>query len=462
MLESMLMACEISRRRARRACHTPGVDITLRPVDRGASSPTSSRATGIAFGNTDDSEFAWATSLELDRTLAAFDGTTIVATAAAFSFELTVPGHALVPTAGVTMVGVHPTHRRRGLLVRMMEEQLADVAARAEPLAVLTACESAIYGRFGYGLATFSTFWTLRTEGTTFAHPSTAGGQFRLLDPATALTVVPALYDAARKRHVGEVTRSAKWFEHVFGERPERQRSPDRVHRGARIRRRPRRRVRARTGSRTPGRVGSPRTRSRSSICTESTTRSKPRCGSSSSTSTRRAREGHRPTDRRVPAVAARRSPPPPDHAGHRPPLGAGRRSRLPRSPRARTRSDDRIVIELTDPFLPGNEGRWSIDGTGDGAEVQRTDADADLALSAPELGGLYLGGVSATTLARCRPDRELVPGSRSRGPTASSTTTPRAVVPHRLLDQACARPSDLSWAIASMGPGSTSLSSAR
>ena len=118
------------------------------------------------------------------------------------------------------MVGVHPTHRRRGLLVRMMEEQLADVAARAEPLAVLTASESAIYGRFGYGLATFSTFWTLRTEGTTFARPSTAGGQFRLLDPATALTVVPPLFDAVRKRHVGEVTRSAKWFEHVFGDRP--------------------------------------------------------------------------------------------------------------------------------------------------------------------------------------------------------------------------------------------------
>ena len=64
------------------------------------------------------------------------------------------------------------------------------------------------------------TFWTLRTEGTTFARPSTAGGQFRLLDPATALTVVPPLFDAARKRHVGEVTRSAKWFEHIFGDRP--------------------------------------------------------------------------------------------------------------------------------------------------------------------------------------------------------------------------------------------------
>ena len=119
------------------------------------------------------------------------------------------------------MVGVRPTHRRQGLLVRMMEEQLADVAARSEPLAVLTASETAIYGRFGYGLATFSSFWSLRTEGTTFVRPSTAGGQFRLLDPATALTVVPPIYDAARKQRVGEVTRSAQWFEHTFGNRPD-------------------------------------------------------------------------------------------------------------------------------------------------------------------------------------------------------------------------------------------------
>ena len=162
------MACKIERRGAEADCNTPLMDLPLRPVTEGEL-PDFGRATGVAFGNTDDDEFAWITSLEADRTLAVFDDTAIVATAAAFSFELTVPGHALVPTAGVTMVGVHPTHRRRGLLVRMMEEQLADVAERSEPLAVLTASESAIYGRFGYGLATFSTFWTLPTEGTTFA-----------------------------------------------------------------------------------------------------------------------------------------------------------------------------------------------------------------------------------------------------------------------------------------------------
>jgi predicted acetyltransferase len=77
--------------------------------------------------------------------------------------------------------------------------------------------------------------------------------------------------------------------------------------------------------------------------------------------------------------------------------------------------SDDQLVVDLTDPFLPANEGRWSIAGAGDGAEVRRTDADADLALSAPDLGALYLGGVSATTLRRADRITELVPGAIER-----------------------------------------------
>ena len=123
--------------------------------------------------------------------------------------------------------------------------------------------------------------------------------------------------------------------------------------------------------------------------------------------------------------------------------------------------SDDRLVIDLTDPFLPANEGRWSIAGSGDGAEVRRTDADPDLALSAPELGALYLGGVSATTLAARRPDHGARARARSSGPTASSPPPPRrGAAP--ISERSYRSTSDLSCMIASMGPGSTSLSSAR
>ena len=83
---------------------------------------------------------------------AAFDGDAIVGGAGVFPFELSIPGGPL-PCAGVTVVGVLPTHRRRGILDRMMRAQLADVRERGEPLAALWASEETIYGRFGYGLA---------------------------------------------------------------------------------------------------------------------------------------------------------------------------------------------------------------------------------------------------------------------------------------------------------------------
>ena len=75
--------------------------------------------------------------------------------AGVFPFGLTVPGGAL-PCAGVTVVGVLPSHRRRGLLRRMMDAQLRDVRERGEPIAALWASEETIYGRFGYGLASLS------------------------------------------------------------------------------------------------------------------------------------------------------------------------------------------------------------------------------------------------------------------------------------------------------------------
>ena len=91
-------------------------------------------------------------NLPIERMHAAARTASIVGGAGAFPFELTVPG-AVVPTAGVTVVGTFPTHRRRGVLRSMMRAQLDDVHARGEPLALLWASEDTIYGRFGYGMA---------------------------------------------------------------------------------------------------------------------------------------------------------------------------------------------------------------------------------------------------------------------------------------------------------------------
>ncbi|NEB76713.1 GNAT family N-acetyltransferase, partial [Streptomyces sp. SID14478] len=97
----------------------------------------------------------WWSALEMDRGLLALDADgRPVGTAAAYSFELTLPGGVPVPAAGVSAVGVLPSHRRRGVLGELMRRQLADVRARGEFLAVLLASEAPIYGRFGYGPAT--------------------------------------------------------------------------------------------------------------------------------------------------------------------------------------------------------------------------------------------------------------------------------------------------------------------
>ena len=76
---------------------------------------------------------------------------------------------------------------------------------------------------------------------------------------------------------------------------------------------------------------------------------------------------------------------------------------------------DDRVVFELTDPFRPENNGHWAVDGSSDGATCGRTDDDADLALTAPDLGALYLGGVTATTLAAAGRVHEHTAGAVAR-----------------------------------------------
>src|SRR5688500_1371101 len=113
------------------------------------------RAADTAFSSAakDDEIEASLPVIEVDRSFAAVDGSRIVGTSAAITFRMMVPGGARVPAAGVTMVGVHPTHRRRGINTRMMAAILDQAADRGEPLAALFASEGAIYGRFGYGLA---------------------------------------------------------------------------------------------------------------------------------------------------------------------------------------------------------------------------------------------------------------------------------------------------------------------
>src|SRR3954468_13860056 len=115
---------------------------------------------------------------EPERSLAWFDEGRIVATAGAFTRELTVPG-AVVPCAAVTAVAVVATHRRRGLLTTMMRRQLEDLRGRGDAVAALWASEGGIYGRFGYGIAARAARLVARRPGARLAAAPAAGEPLR-------------------------------------------------------------------------------------------------------------------------------------------------------------------------------------------------------------------------------------------------------------------------------------------
>jgi predicted acetyltransferase len=152
--------------------------------------------------------------VEIDRMLAADDGGELVGSAGAFSFDLTVPGGGQVPVAGVTWVGVLPTHRRRGVLTAMMERQLDDVVERGEPIAVLTASEAGIYGRYGYGVATRLAKVSLDTTGglALLAEPAVGGRMRLVVDGEQHSAVAAPVYDAVRRHRVGELSRPEPWW----------------------------------------------------------------------------------------------------------------------------------------------------------------------------------------------------------------------------------------------------------
>ncbi|HEX6762519.1 MAG TPA: GNAT family N-acetyltransferase [Gaiellaceae bacterium] len=169
---------------------------------------------GHYFGvpGSDDRAERAANWLELERVLAARADGQIVGGAATVSFDVSVPGGATIPCGGVTVVGVLPTHRRRGLLNAMMQAQLEDARARGEAIACLWASEAAIYGRYGYGLATRIGELTLGREHTSFDRPFEPRGEVALIDADAAGRVVPAIYERMRASRPGMMSRSEAWW----------------------------------------------------------------------------------------------------------------------------------------------------------------------------------------------------------------------------------------------------------
>jgi predicted acetyltransferase len=152
------------------------------------------------------------TVLPLDRMHAAFDGEQIVGGAGAFPFQLSVPGGGSLGCGGVTVVGVYPTHRRRGALRALMDAQLFDIHERGEPLAALWASEETIYGRFGYGLAAWMGECKLAREWNAYARPFERRGHVRFVEPEEAAKVFPPVWEALMRERPGVPSRNEAWW----------------------------------------------------------------------------------------------------------------------------------------------------------------------------------------------------------------------------------------------------------
>ncbi|MBO0689707.1 MAG: GNAT family N-acetyltransferase [Candidatus Dormibacteraeota bacterium] len=160
-------------------------------------------------------------ALEIDRAIGIFDGGRLVATAAAHTLPLSLPGSGWVSGAAVTAVTVQPTHRRRGLLTSLMRHQLDDVRARGEPVAFLWASEAPIYGRFGYGLGCYSCSLEVARPWSAFREAVDLGG-LRYVDRTEALEAFPALAAAAARGRPGFVQRSPGLWQQDLADHPSR------------------------------------------------------------------------------------------------------------------------------------------------------------------------------------------------------------------------------------------------
>lgn len=337
--------------------------------------------------------------LDRERMFAAYDGETMVGTAADFRLIFTVPGGELV-AAGVTLVGVLPTHRRRGILSSLMRAEHDAIAERGEPLAILWASEEAIYGRYGYGMATVRTSIEALRDRMRFRGDPPALGRVRLADEDEAARVLPPIYERVQKATPGMFARTEDWWRNY--------RLPDPEHH--------------RHGA-------GPRYFAVLDIdgVDEAYARYRVKDDWKDGVSTSALRV--------IEAIAA--SPVaerelwrylfgvdlvhkvecwnlPPDHPLFllvteprrlRPRAGDGLWLRIvdvERGLAARSYAGEgSVVMELADSFLPANAGVWRLEASGGEGRVERVDSAPELRLEIADLASVYLGGFTFAQLAR-------------------------------------------------------------
>lgn len=156
---------------------------------------------------------------EPDRARCAFDGEEIVGTLGVFSLDMAVPG-GRAPCAGTTQVTVLPTHRRRGALRGMIAAHFEEARTHEDPIAALWASDSAIYHRFGYGMATVFAEARIDRSHAALHRLVPEPGPVRLVPAEEAPATIRPVYDRVAATRPGTYARDDRWWERRLRDRP--------------------------------------------------------------------------------------------------------------------------------------------------------------------------------------------------------------------------------------------------
>jgi predicted acetyltransferase len=348
--------------------------------------------------------------VERERMFAAYDGELMVGTAADIGLTLTIPGGEL-PAAGVTLVGVLPTHRRRGILNQLMRAELDAIVARDEPLAILWASEEPIYGRYGYGMATVRLALEAERDRMRFRGDPPPVAHVRLVDEDEAARVLPPIYERVRRETPGMFARTEAWWREY--------RLPDPEHH------------RHGAGPRyfailelDGADEGYARYRVKDDW-KDGVTASSLRVIEAVATSPLAHRELWRylfgvdlvqkiqtwgvPVDHPLFLLVT-------EPRRLRPRVSDGLWLRIVDIERALSArayaADGAVSLELADAFLPENAGVWRLEVSGGEARASRSDVEPELRLDIADLGSAYLGGFTFAQLARALRVEELAGGA--------------------------------------------------
>jgi predicted acetyltransferase len=359
--------------------------------------------------------------IEFDRSLAAFDGRQLVGTASAYSFRLTVPG-GTADAAGVSNVSVLPSHRRRGILTSLMRDLIADARQRGEPLAILFASEAGIYSRFGFGLATWHQRLRIgRGEGQLVVGPvaDVTPPRLRFCAPADVRAELLKVHDTALAGRPGMLARNEQWWDVQLSDLPFNRdgmsalrcvvAEDDSGPRGYSLyRTQPSWSDGIPDGTVAVSELIALDPAATAALWTDLFERDLV-----SEVIARR-----RPVDDPLLAMLA-------DPRRALPIVGDALWVRPVDLPAAmvkrRYASAVDVVLDVLDPVLPANAGRWRLTADGDDARCERTTADADLVLPVQVLGAGYLGGASFGQLAAAGQVSEQTPGALAHLATAMS-----------------------------------------